>query len=318
MQSYNLDKLQIFNQKILGGGNTSSSSKNTNIGGEHAYWISAVFAALFGNLGDLWARAVFFNGAIRPKDQMGWTLYMPGIFNNIIAFAIFLANGKDPKNGKTIKNVDFSSSETALDLWALYLLFMPMIFMFSLKMSGVENAERSFVLVTFGLTLIMVLARIYRKTIACNKDKYKERGGKFSVSFATDEALTIMIIVNAAKLLVDVFNNKITGYQSAIPWYIQAIFYPYKIYYFIQLIFPGFIYGLLMSTIHLFLNSNLNSDSGYRDKFCKKQMLISPISWKPPYFSKKGSAWMVVIKFLIAVLFAFFGVFLKFYSNQDE
>ena len=124
-----------------------------------------------------------------------------------------------------------------------------------------------------------------------------------------------MIIVNAVKLLVDVLNNKVTDAESAIPWYIKYIFYPYKIYYFIQLIIPGFIYGLIMSTIHLFLNSNLNSDSGYRDNFCKKQILISPLSWKPPYFSKKGSSWMIVVKFLIAVLFAFFGVFLKFYQD---
>ena len=32
-------------------------------------------------------------------------------------------------------------------------------------------------------------------------------------------------------------------------------------------------------------------------------------------FIKKGSSWMIVVKFLIAVLFAFFGVFLKFYQD---
>ena len=228
----------------------------------------------------------------------------------------------NPANGNEI--LDYSSSKE---------LLKPII-------KACTQPDKKIIIMTVVLFMGLVLARIFRKTSVCTKVIREKDINKFTVSYATNEALNGMIFVNLLLLIMIIF-CKMAGYpdidgdigsvggvtnlatnlwkklgaqssigsnygytMGALAKIVKYIFGPALILIFMcERIAPGIFHGILLSTYHLIQNAKMNTDDNYLTEFCTETKDIDAINFVPrfTFAYNKPWKWIGIFKFIGAL-----------------
>jgi hypothetical protein len=173
--------------------------KSLSVKDKFDHMIAAILSGIFGPIGDVWSRCAFYNGALEINNlkHACWSFLVTlPMFSNILGFWVHM--------GGLIKDIP---TKPCIDNFAFILLFMPVLINYTMRVGGGTNAANSdkrIVLMTLVLFMALVLARIFRKTTVCSRI-IKEEDKKFTVSYATNEALDGMLFVNLALLMMVMF-----------------------------------------------------------------------------------------------------------------
>tara|TARA_B100000424_G_C22939828_1_gene500124 strand:- start:1528 stop:2688 length:1161 start_codon:yes stop_codon:yes gene_type:complete len=299
------------------------------------HMIAAILSAIFGPIGDVWSRCAFYNGALEITNlkHSCWSfLVVLPLISNILGFWVHM--------GGLISDVP---KKPCIDNWAIILLFLPVFLNYSMKIGGGKGVahDKKIVLMTCVLFMALILARIYRKTTVCSRI-IKEEDSKFTVSYATDEALNGMLFVNLLLLFMIMF-CKMAGYpdidgdiresinvsganqlrlnlwqkmsqqskrysgdlSNIFLKILKYMFGPALMMIFVcEFILPGIFHGLLLSSFHLIQNAKMNTDDDYLKEFCTETRDIDPINFTPKFtFAyNKPWKWIGFFKFLGALV----------------
>ena len=292
--------------------------------------MAAILSAIFGPIGDVWARCAFYNGALEITNikHSCWSFLVTlPMISNFLGFWVHM-------NG-LISDIP---KKPCLDNWAIILLFLPVFLNYSMRMGGGKGVayDKKIVLMTSVLLMALILARIYRKTTICSRI-IKEEDSKFTVSYATDEALNGILLVNLLLLFMIMFckmggypdidgdliesinatganlwkkmnyqSNRYKGKTSNIFLTIlKYIFNPALLMIFVcEFFLPGIFHGLLLSSYHLILNARMNIDNDYLKEFCTETKDIDPINFAPKlsFAYNKPWKWIGIFKFAVALV----------------